>query len=434
MKWNVLLLLAGRMENNREAGKRMADIIPFKALRPRVDLAARIAALPYDVYDRKEAREKAADDAFSFLRIDRPETQFPEDYDMYAPEVYEKAREMLAEMTERGEFVLEKNPAYYVYELVMNGRSQTGICACASVDDYENEVIKKHENTRAEKEADRIRHVDICNAQTGPIFLTYRRRADIQAEVEKAMTGPPLYDFTADDGITHRVWRIDDMESIEAVRNGFAKVDTVYIADGHHRCASAVRVSQMRREENPGYTGQEEFNYFLSVIFPDDQLLIMDYNRVIKSLNGYTEEEFLTKVSEIFETEKAAVMPFRPTKKGEMGMYLKDTWYRLSVKTEMLTGDPLKDLDVSILQRELLMPALGILDPKNDGRIDFVGGIRGLHELERRVKTDCKIAFAMYPTDIHELFAVSDAGKLMPPKSTWFEPKLRSGIFIHPLS
>lgn len=411
----------------------MADIIPFKALRPREDLVEKIAALPYDVYDRREAREKVAGDTLSFLRIDRPETQFPEDYDMYAPEVYEKAREMLQEMIERGEFVSEDEPAYYVYELVMNGRSQIGIGACASVDDYEKEIIKKHENTRAEKEADRIRHVDICNAQTGPIFLTYRKRADIQAEVEKAMTNPPLYDFTADDGITHRVWRIDDAQSIEAVRAGFAKVDAVYIADGHHRCASAVRVSQKRREEKSGYTGQEAFNYFLSVIFPDDQLLIMDYNRVLKSLNGYTEEEFLAKVSELFETEKAETAPYHPAKKGEMGMYLKDTWYKLSVRPEMLSGDPVKDLDVALLQNFLLEPVLDILDPKSDGRIDFVGGIRGLEELERRVHTDCKAAFAMYPTDIHELFAVSDAGKLMPPKSTWFEPKLRSGILIHSL-
>jgi len=421
------------IEYEKKAGVRMADIVPFKALRPREDLADKIAALPYDVYDRKEAREKTADDTLSFLRIDRPETQFPEDYDMYAPEVYEKAREMLEEMTRRGEFVSEEAPAYYVYELVMNGRSQVGICACASVDDYENGLIKRHENTRAEKEADRIRHVDVCNAQTGPIFLTYRRREKIQVEVEKAMKKPPLYDFTADDGIMHRVWRIDEAVSIGTIKEEFAKVDAVYIADGHHRCASAVRVSQMRREANPAYTGQEAFNYFLSVIFPDDQLLIMDYNRVIKSLNGYTEEEFLEKVSEIFETEKAQEAPYRPSKKGEIGMYLKNTWYRLTIRPQMLTGDPVKDLDVAVLQNELFAPVLNILDPKSDGRIDFVGGIRGLHELERRAGTDCKAAFAMYPTDIHELFAVSDAGKLMPPKSTWFEPKLRSGIFIHSL-
>lgn len=412
----------------------MADIIPFKALRPRTDLVEKIAALPYDVYSREEARKKVTGDEFSFLRIDRPETQFSEDYDMYAPEVYEKAREMLQEMIKRGEFVMEDKPAYYVYELVMNGRSQTGIGACASVDDYENQVIKKHENTRAEKEADRIRHVDVCNAQTGPIFLTYRRRDDIQNQVEEAMKKKPLYDFTADDGIIHRLWVIDDEQSVRTIKEGFARVDTVYIADGHHRCASAVRVSEKRREQNPNYTGKEEFNYFLSVIFPDDQLYIMDYNRVIKSLNGYTEEEFLAKTKEIFQTEEIGNTPYHPAKKGEIGMYLKDTWYKLSIKPEMLSGDPVKDLDVAVLQNHLLEPVLGILDPKSDGRIDFVGGIRGIGELEKRVKSDSKVAFAMYPTDIHELFAVSDAGKLMPPKSTWFEPKLRSGLLIHLLN
>lgn len=411
----------------------MADIIPFKAVRPRLDLIEKIAALPYDVYSRKEAREKVEGDAYSFLRIDRPETQFPEDYDMYAPEVYEKAREMLTQMIKDGEFVTEAKPAYYVYELVMDGRSQTGIGACASVDDYENRVIKKHENTRADKEADRIRHVDTCNAQTGPIFLAYRKREDIQKQVEKAKEKPPIYDFTADDGITHRVWIIDEEEAVRAIQEGFSKVEAVYIADGHHRCASAVRVSQRRREQNPDYTGKEAFNYFLSVIFPDDQLYIMDYNRVVKSLNGYTDEEFLSKVMEIFDVDEAGKTPYRPVKKGEMGMYLNDTWYKLSVKKEMLEDDPVKDLDVAILQNYLLQPLLGILDPKSDGRIDFVGGIRGLGELEKRVHTDSKVAFAMYPTDIHELFAVSDAGKLMPPKSTWFEPKLRSGILIHSL-
>lgn len=411
----------------------MADIIPFRALRPRTDLVEKIAALPYDVYSREEARKKVTGDDFSFLRIDRPETQFSEDYDMYAPEVYEKARDMLQEMIEKGEFVTEDAPAYYVYELVMNGRSQTGIAACASVDDYENQIIKKHENTRAEKEADRIRHVDICNAQTGPIFLTYRRREEIQEQVALAMQKKPLYDFTADDGIIHRMWVIDEEESIKIIREGFSKVDTVYIADGHHRCASAVRVSEKRREQNPDYTGKEEFNYFLSVIFPDDQLYIMDYNRVVKSLNGYTEDEFLAKTEEIFQTEKIGSTPYHPICKGEIGMYLNNIWYKLTIRPGMLKDDPVKDLDVAILQDYLLEPVLGILDPKSDERIDFVGGIRGYEELERRVKTDSKVAFAMFPTDIHELFAVSDAGKLMPPKSTWFEPKLRSGMLIHML-
>lgn len=411
----------------------MADIIPFKALRPRTDLVDKIAALPYDVYSREEARRKVTGDSYSFLRIDRAETQFPEDYDMYAPEVYEKARDILNDMIRKGEFIREETPAYYVYELVMNGRAQTGIAACASVDDYENQVIKKHENTRAEKEADRIRHVDICNAQTGPIFLAYRQKDDIKEQIEKAKKTQPLYDFKSDDGIKHRVWLIDDADSVRAIREGFAQVDSVYIADGHHRCASAVRVSNMRREQNPDYTGSEQFNYFLSVLFPDDELLIMDYNRVVKSLNEYTEEEFLAKTGEIFDVQEMGEEPYKPIKKGEIGMYLKDTWYRLSIKGDMLTGDPVGDLDVAILQKYLLQPVLGILDPKVDTRIDFVGGIRGLGELEKRVKTDCKAAFAMFPTDIHELFAVSDAGKLMPPKSTWFEPKLRSGIFIHSL-
>ncbi|MCM1048890.1 MAG: DUF1015 family protein [Clostridiales bacterium] len=412
----------------------MADIIPFKALRPREDLVEKIAALPYDVYSREEARKKVEGDFYSFLRIDRAETQFPKDYDMYAPEVYEKAHDILWDMVSRGEFVREKNDAYYVYELVMNGRSQTGIAACASVDDYENQVIKKHENTRADKEADRIRHVDACNAQTGPIFLAYRQRQDINEQIEKAKKRKPLYDFKADDGIIHRVWIIDDEESVRAIKEGFAQVDSVYIADGHHRCASAVRVSQMRRKQNPDYDGSEAFNYFLSVMFPDEQLLIMDYNRVVKSLNGYTEEEFLIKTGEIFAVQEMGKEAYRPKKKGEIGMYLKDTWYKLSIKGDMLMGEPVEDLDVAILQKYLLNPVLSILDPKVDKRIDFVGGIRGLGELERRVKTDCKAAFAMYPTDIHELFAVSDAGKLMPPKSTWFEPKLRSGIFIHSLA
>ncbi len=409
----------------------MAKIIPFCAVRPRADLANKIAALPYDVYSREEAYQKVRDDSYSFLRIDRPETQFPTDYDMYAPEVYEKARDMLESMIRDGYFIQEEKRAYYVYELVMNGRSQVGIGACASVDDYENKVIKKHENTRADKEADRIRHVDVCSAQTGPIFLAYRSRAGIEHEVCKAMQKQPVYDFIAEDGIAHRVWVIDEPDSVERIRQEFEQVQSVYIADGHHRCASAVRVSQMRREANPDYTGEEEFNYFLSVLFPDDQLLIMDYNRVVKSLNGYSCAEFLEKVQGIFETERMGSEPYHPRQKGEIGMYLKDTWYRLKVKEERYTGDPVADLDVAILQRDLLEPVLGILDPKVDQRIDFVGGIRGLQELERRVHTDAMAAFAMYPTDIHELFAVSDAGKLMPPKSTWFEPKLRSGILIH---
>lgn len=409
----------------------MADIIPFRAFRPREDLAEKIAALPYDVYSAKEAREAVRDDDLTFLRIDRPETQFPEGYDMYAPEVYEKAGSMLEEMIREGLLIEEQKRAYYVYELVMDGRSQVGIGACASVDDYDNQIIKKHENTRADKEADRIRHVDVCSAQTGPIFLAYRRREAIEREVQAAMEGKPVYDFTAADGITHRLWVIDDEGSVERIRQAFDEVDAIYIADGHHRCASAVRVSKKRRAACPDYKGDEEFNYFLSVLFPDDQLMIMDYNRVVTSLNGLEEREFLEKVRGLFRVEEMGKTPCRPRKKGEIGMYLKDSWYRLTVDEEEYTGDPVEDLDVAVLQKKLLEPVLGIQDPKVDGRIGFVGGIRGLAELERRVHTDAKAAFAMFPTDIHELFAVSDAGKLMPPKSTWFEPKLRSGLLIH---
>lgn len=412
----------------------MANVIPFCAVRPRADLADKIAALPYDVYSRKEAYEKVKGDRYSFLRIDRPETQFPEDYDMYAPEVYEKARELLFSMIEEGLFIKEARPSYYVYELVMNGRSQIGIGACASVDDYENQVIRRHENTRAEKEADRIRHVDSCDAQTGPIFLAYRSRPGIEQEVQKAMKNTPVYDFTAEDGVTHRLWVIDEAQAVRHIREEFEKVNSVYIADGHHRCASAVRVSQMRRKSHPDYDGTEAFNFFLSVLFPDDQLMIMDYNRVVKSLNGYSEEEFLQKVKEIFTVEEVGETHCKPQNKGEVGMYLADRWYCLKIDPARFSGDPVGDLDVAVLQKDLLEPVLGILDPKVDDRIDFVGGIRGLEELERRVHTDAKVAFAMYPTSIHELFAVSDAGKLMPPKSTWFEPKLRSGILIHTLS
>lgn len=409
----------------------MATVIPFRAIRPRPNLADKIAALPYDVYSRQEAYEKVQGNRYTFLRIDRPETQFEADCDMYAPAVYEKARELLDEMIRDGSFIEEEREAYYIYELVMGERSQVGIGACASVDDYEAQVIRKHENTRADKEADRIRHVDVCSAQTGPIFLAYRRRDGIEAVVRRVMAGSPVYDFTADDGVVHRLWVVDAADDVERIRREFEQVKTIYIADGHHRCASAVRVSQMRRKAHPAYTGKEQFNYFLSVLFPDDQLMIMDYNRVVRTLGEYTEEEFLDRVGHIFDVTAAGDEPYRPVCKGEIGMYLGKSWYCLRIRPGQYNGDAAHDLDVAVLQRELLEPLLGIRDPKVDDRIDFVGGIRGMEELVKRVHTDAKAAFAMYPTDIRELFAVSDAGQLMPPKSTWFEPKLRSGLLIH---
>lgn len=411
----------------------MATIRPFRAYRPAPGLEERIAALPYDVYNRQEACEVVAQNPYSFLAIDRAETQFGAEVDTYAPEVYAKARQMLVEQIGEGRFIQEESPCYYLYEQTMNGRAQTGIVACASIDDYCNNIIKKHENTRADKEQDRINHVDICNMQTGPIFLAYRVDDVLKTLTGKVKNTEPVYDFVSEDGIGHRVWVVNAGEDIQTIQEAFDKIPAVYIADGHHRCASAVKVGQKRREAHPDYTGVEEYNYFLSVLFPDEELHIMDYNRVVKDLNGYSTEEFLQKVSEHFTVEKVGAEPLAPAAKGEFGMYLEEEWYRLNAKASIKSDDAVNGLDVSILQNYVLAPILGIQDPKTDKRIDFVGGIRGLQELERRVHTDMKLAFSMYPTSIGELFAVADASRLMPPKSTWFEPKLRSGLFLHEL-
>ena len=410
----------------------MAEIRAFRGIRPAAGKEADIAALPYDVYNREEARRAVEGRPLSFLRIDRAETQLPEDTDIYAPEVYQKAKELLWDMVEDGDFVQDSASCYYLYELTMNGRSQTGIVACASIDDSLNGVIKKHENTRREKEEDRVRHVDTCDAQTGPIFLAYRNQEVLKKLVAEVKEEQVLFDFTSEDGIRHRGWKIADTEKIRAVYEAFHQMNALYIADGHHRAASAVRVGVKRREEHPDYTGEEEFNYFLSVIFPDDELMIMDYNRVVRDLNGLTPEEFLDRVQQVFKVE-ALTGAEHPKKKGQVTLFLEERWYLLTLKPEYENSDPVEGLDVSILQKQIMEPVLGIQDPKTDKRIDFVGGIRGLSELERRVHTDMKVAFAMYPTSIGELFAVADAGRLMPPKSTWFEPKLRSGLFIHPL-
>lgn len=409
----------------------MADIRPFACIRPCREKAGRIAALPYDVYNRKEAKEEVLREPESFLKIDRAETQFDDSVDTYAPQVYQRAHDTLWAMVEKGDFIREEKPCYYIYELTMNGRTQTGIAACASIDDYQTGVIKKHENTREEKEQDRIRHVDVCNAQTGPIFLAYRGNETITSVVGEVKKTDAEYDFVSLDGIRHRVWVIDKDEDIEKIGQAFSGISRIYIADGHHRCASAVKVGLKRRAEHPGYTGEEEFNYFLSVLFPDEELYIMDYNRVVKDLNGLSEQEFLEKVQEIFEVSALEGADRHPGRKGTFNMYLADTWYVCRFKEKDLSDDPVKGLDVSLLQELLLEPVLGIRDPKTDARIDFVGGIRGMDELERRCHEDAKAAFAMYPTSIGELFAVADAGLLMPPKSTWFEPKLRSGLFIH---
>lgn len=412
----------------------MAVVKPFICIRPAKENAAKVASLPYDVYNRKEACAAVAGNPVSFLNIDRAETQFSDDVDTYADCVYEKARELLDTQIAEGVYVTDAGDHYYLYELTMDGRSQTGIVACSSIDDYVNGVVKKHENTREDKELDRIRHVDTVNAQTGPIFLAYRQNETLKAIVAEEKAKPVLYDFVSDDGIRHRVWKIDDPAQTAAIEAAFAAIPATYIADGHHRAASAVKVGLKRRAENPGYTGEEPFNYFLSVLFPDEELMILPYNRVVKDLNGMSREQFFEAIKGKFELEEIGKEPYAPAEKGTFGMYLDNTWYALKVLPQYRSADPVKGLDVSILQDQLLGPVLGIGDPRTDKRIDFIGGIRGLKELERRVREDMEIAFSMYPTSIKELLAVADAGLLMPPKSTWFEPKLRSGLFIHKLS
>ena len=417
----------------------MAVIRPFRAIRPTPDKAEKVAALPYDVVNSREAAEIAKDNPYSFLHVDKAEIDLPDGTDIYSPEVYAKAKENLYKMIDTGVFIQDESPLLYVYELTMDGRSQTGIVACASIDDYLSGVIKKHENTREDKELDRIRHVDVTNAHTGPIFLAYRGNEALKRQMEETMGRKPLYDFVTEDGIGHRVWKMDGPGQTEAVEAAFASVPQVYIADGHHRAASAVKVCLKRREEHPGYTGEEPFNYFLSVLFPHDQLRILPYNRVVTDWNGLTEEELLEKIRENFLAEKVGKKgesPFQPERKGEFGMLMGEDWYRLEPKPEVLqavAGDPVRSLDVSVLQEYLLGPVLFIGDPRISKRIDFVGGIRGVRALEARVGADMALAFSLYATSVEELFAVADAGLLMPPKSTWFEPKLRSGLFIHRL-
>ncbi len=415
----------------------MSVVRAFKAVRPAAQLASQVAALPYDVMNSEEARQMVVGNPYSFLHVDKAEIDLDPSIDLYDTRVYEKARDNLNEMIANGVFIQDETPCLYIYKQVMDGRAQIGIVGCTSVDEYQNGQIKKHELTRADKEQDRINHVDYCDANTGPIFLTYRAKTSIDAQVGAVMASKaPVYDFTSEDGISHTVWVIDDTEAVEALCRDFATVDALYIADGHHRSASAVRVGMKRRQEDPAYTGDEEFNFFLSVIFPDDQLYIMDYNRIVKDLNGNTKEEFLAKVGEKFTVTPYDGETLKPKKKHTYGMYLDGKWMLLEAKDGTYdAADPVARLDVSILQNNLLQPILGIGDPRTDKRIDFVGGIRGLKALSDRVDDgSMAVAFSMYPTTMEDLMDIADAGAIMPPKSTWFEPKLRSGLFIHKLS
>lgn len=412
----------------------MAVFRGFKAYRPTEEKQALIPALPYDVMNSDEAREMVKGNPYSFLHVDKAEIDLPLGTDLYDDSVYQKASENLKSLEETGALIQDDVPCFYIYKQVMNGRGQVGIVGCASIDDYMNNIIKKHEHTLAKKEQDRIRHVDTCDANTGPIFLTYKQNGEISALVNDWISShKPVYDFVSD-GVTQTVWVVDDSAKVEALAGMFNTVPAMYIADGHHRCASAVRVGQMRRDAQPDYTGEEEFNFFLAVAFPDNELEIMDYNRVVRDFNGYTLDELIGEIEKCF-TVKECDGQLKPSRKHTFGMYANGRWYELEAKADIIDeNDPVKRLDVSILQENLLAPVLNITDPKNDDRIDFIGGIRGIDELERRANSDMKLAFAMYPTTVEDLMAIADAGLIMPPKSTWFEPKLLSGLFIHHLS
>ncbi len=409
----------------------MAAIYPFRALRPPAEKVAEVAAVPYDVVNTEEARALAAGNPHSFLHVSRPEIDLPEGTNIYADEVYERARESFEAMRSDGTLVEEDAPALYVYRLRMGEHTQTGVAAAFSVDEYDRDLIRKHERTRPDKENDRTRHILSLRAQTGPVFLTYRADRRVDALVEAETQAAPLYDFEAPDGVRHTVWRAAAPEQLARC---FAEVPALYIADGHHRAASASRARAALKDENPGHTGQEEYNRFLAVVFPDEQMKILPYHRVVKDLNGRSPEEFLDAVRERFSVTEGAKAE-GPGKPGHWHMYLGGEWYGLSLRGDSartLSDDPTTALDVSLLQNNLLDPVLGVADPRTDKRIDFVGGIRGTQELERLVDGGrAEVAFALHATSIEDLLRVSDAGGIMPPKSTWFEPKLRDAILIH---
>ena len=427
----------------------MAILKPFRSIRPRADIADRISALPYDVYTSAEARAEIRKEPLSFLKIDRPETNFPEGTDMYSPEVYERAASVFKSMERDGSFIQDEKDMFYLYELSMDGRSQTGIVGLSAVSDFESGVIKRHEATRDEKEQDRVRHIEALDAQTGPIFLAYKAGNELAdepgedtsgiAEIEEITSTvkrkAPVYDFRSPDGVTHRVFLVDEDRNIRRIAQAFSKLQNFYICDGHHRMSSAVKVAEKRRlEQGSASTGNEEFEFILSVVFPSSELKIFDYNRVVKDLNSLSEDRFLDRIRKKFSVERIGRKSFRPLEKGHFGMYVSGNWYHLAAGENIFSEDAVSGLDASILQNEILAPILNIEDPKKDPRIGFVGGIKGAGAIERLVNSrEYEAGFTLYPTSFKELFSVSDSGLLMPPKSTWFEPKLRSGLFIHRL-
>ena len=418
------------IESNKMEGK-MAIVKSFKCVRPDRELVEQVASLPYDVYDRKEAKAAVSGKPYAFLNIDRPETAFDENFDMYSREAYIKARDLYAEFKDKGIYKKDDVESYYLYELTMNGRSQIGIVGLASVDDYLNDIIKKHENTREEKEIDRINHVDTVNAQTGPIFLAYKKNDDLQKIISESILKEPIYDFISEDKIGHRVWKVEEVYN-NRIAECFNAIPALYIADGHHRAASAVKVALKRRQQ--GNKDNEEYNYFLSVIFDERQLHILPYNRIILDFNKKSPEEIINLISKNFDIKESPVLE-EIKEKNQFGMLLNDKFFLLKAKDFVIKSvekDPIKSLDVSILQDLVFEPIFGIKDPRTDERIKFAGGIRGVSYLKGEIESGKgKVAFLMHPTSMEELFAVADDNKLMPPKSTWFEPKLRSGIFIH---
>ena len=413
----------------------MAQLRTFRAVRPSVQKAPLVAALPYDVVDRYEARAIGEKNPYSFLHIDRAEMDLSPDTDIYAPEVYEKARENLDRWMKDGTLIQDETPCYYIYELERKGKKQAGIVGCASIDDYLSGVIKKHELTREDKEEDRIRHVDACDANTGPIYLAARYPQTLKDRIAGWQAAhAPVYDFQAEDGIFHRVWVIADEEEIGLIRGMMEKIPSFYIADGHHRAASAVKVGLKRRKMHPGYDGTEEFNYFLSVVFPEDELTILAYHRVVKDLNGLSARSFLGSLKFNFELMASPGFPCKPVEKHSFGLYVEGDWYLLKAWPDTYENkDVIQQLDVSVLQDRVLDPILGIKDPRTDERIRFIGGNHSLADLAGAADSTQGVAFAMYPTSMEELMTIADEGRLMPPKSTWFEPKLRSGLFIHRL-
>jgi len=412
----------------------MSIVKPFRGLRPKKELAPQVAAPPYDVLDSDEAREMAKDNPYIFLHVNKPEIDLDRNINLYNDRVYQRGADNLKKLISEGIIFQDDKPKFYIYRQIMGDHQQTGLVAGASVAEYEKDLIKKHELTRQDKEDDRVKHILYQNAQAGPVFLTYRAQNDIDALISKITTTQPEYDFTSEDGVKHIVWIVNEDADIQNIISLFKKVDFLYVADGHHRSAAAQRVRDAKQKENPKHSGNEEYNYFLTVIFPHNQMQILDYNRVVKDLNGLNRESFLKKAEEKFEiTHLGGSEPFKPQETHQFGMYLDGSWYKLTARANSFdAGDPVKRLDVSILQENLLAPVLGIGNPRTDKRIDFVGGIRGLKELEKRVNSgDWAVAFAFFPTSIEELMAIADAGKTMPPKSTWFEPKLRSGLVVH---